>query len=59
MRTTPATISTIIALLEPLISTLVALTPLLGERLSPGGVVGGSLLLGSVLLLMFNQSRSR
>lgn len=59
MKTTPATISAIIALLEPLISTLVALTPLLGERLSPGGVVGGLLLLSSVVVLMVSQSQRR
>lgn len=59
MKTTSATVATIIALLEPLISTLVALTPLLGERLSPGGVVGGLLLLGSVAVLIVSQSQSR
>jgi DME family drug/metabolite transporter len=58
MKTTPATVAAIIALLEPLISTLVALT-LLNERLSREGAVGGALLLGSVVVLIVNQSRGK
>jgi DME family drug/metabolite transporter len=50
MRRTPATIAAIVALLEPLISTVLALT-LLRERLSPTGAVGAALLLGSIVYL--------
>jgi len=50
LRTTPATVSAILVLLEPLISTLLALV-LLGERLAPLGWVGATLLLGSMALL--------
>jgi DME family drug/metabolite transporter len=56
LRTTTATVSAIFALLEPLISTALAVT-LLGERLSPGGVAGGLLLLGSVAFLYVSQAR--
>ncbi len=55
LRTTTATVSAIFALLEPLISTLLAVT-LLGERLSPTGALGAALLLGSVLFLYFRSS---
>lgn len=54
LRTVTATVSTIFALLEPLISTLLAVT-LLGERLSPGSLWGGALLLGSVVFLYLRQ----
>ncbi len=57
MKSTPATLSAIIALLEPLISTLVAVIAL-HERLSPGGALGGALLLGSVLALIATQTTS-
>lgn len=56
MRTTPATVAAIVALLEPLISSVFAIT-LLGERLSPGGFVGGAMLLGSVVFLYWRQAR--
>jgi DME family drug/metabolite transporter len=56
MRTTPATVAAIVALLEPLISSVFAIT-LFGERLSPGGVVGGVMLLGSVVFLYWWQAR--
>ena len=55
LRTVTATVSTIFALLEPLISTVLAVT-VLHERLSPGGVWGGALLLGSVAFLYFKQA---
>ena len=58
LRTTTATVSAIFALLEPLISTLLAVT-LLGERLSPTGVLGGALLLGSVYFLYLRSSPRR
>jgi DME family drug/metabolite transporter len=54
LQATPATVSAIIVLLEPFISTVLAIT-LLGERLSRGGALGGALLLGSVLLLQFRS----
>lgn len=54
LRTTTATVSAVVVLLEPLISTVLAVT-LLGERLSSGGVVGGALLLASVLFLYLRQ----
>ena len=43
-------------LLEPLISTALAVV-VLHERLSPGGAVGGALLLASVVYLYWQQSR--
>ncbi|MEP7357604.1 MAG: EamA family transporter, partial [Anaerolineales bacterium] len=50
LRTTTATVSAIIALVEPLVSTAVAVS-LLGERLSATALLGGLLLLGSVTYL--------
>lgn len=58
MKSTPATRSAIIALLEPLISTLAAMA-FLGERLSPGGALGGALLLGSVVALILSPAPPR
>lgn len=54
MRSITATISSIVALLEPLISTLCAVA-FLGETLSVTGVLGGVLLLGSVAFLYLHQ----
>jgi drug/metabolite transporter, DME family len=54
MRTVTATVSTIFALLEPLVSTVLAVA-LLHERLSASGVWGGALLLSSVAFLYLNQ----
>lgn len=56
MRSTPATLSGIVGLLEPLISSVLAVT-VLRERLSPTGTIGGVLLLGSIALLYINQPR--
>jgi DME family drug/metabolite transporter len=56
MRHTPATVASILVLLEPLISAALAVT-FLGERLSPTGALGGALLLGSILFLYLSQSR--
>ncbi len=56
LRTTPATIAAIVALLEPLVSSVFAII-LFDERLSPGGFVGGALLLGSVVFLYWRQAR--
>ena len=57
LRTTTATVSAVVALLEPLISTVLAVT-LLGERLSPTGALGGALLLASVVFLYLRQRSS-
>ena len=54
LRTTTATVSAVVALLEPLISTVLAVT-LLGEQLSRSGVLGGALLFASVLFLYLKQ----
>lgn len=54
LRTTTATVSAVVALLEPLVSTALAVT-LLGEQLSRNGVLGGGLLLASVVFLYVRQ----
>jgi DME family drug/metabolite transporter len=51
LRTTPATIATIIALLEPLTGALLAWL-LLGERLGATGIAGAALLLAAMVLVM-------
>jgi DME family drug/metabolite transporter len=51
LRTTPATIATIIALFEPLTGALLAWL-LLGERLGASGLFGAVLLLGAMLMVM-------
>jgi drug/metabolite transporter, DME family len=56
LRTVTATASSIVALLEPLISTLFAVW-LLDEALSPGGLAGAALLLASVAFLSISQGR--
>jgi DME family drug/metabolite transporter len=56
MRATPAAVSAVVVLLEPLNSAELAVT-LLGERLSPTGALGGALLLGSILFLYLSHSR--
>jgi DME family drug/metabolite transporter len=50
LRTTMATVAAIVALMEPLVSTLLAVT-ILGERLTLIGAVGGLVLLASVAYL--------
>lgn len=54
LRTTTATVAAVVGLLEPLISTVLAVL-LLGERLSPNSVIGGALLLASVAFLYLRQ----
>jgi DME family drug/metabolite transporter len=54
LQTTTATVAAIVALLEPMVSTILAVT-LLGEHLSPSGLVGGGLLLASVAFLYLRQ----
>ena len=51
LRTTPATIATIIALLEPLTGALLAWL-LLGERLGALGIAGAALLLAAMVVVM-------
>lgn len=50
MRTTPATVASIITLLEPLVSTVLAIW-LFGERLGSLGVYGAVLLLAALVIL--------
>lgn len=50
MRSTPATLTSILTLCEPLTAAILAWS-LFGERLSLLGVVGGLLLLGTIILL--------
>jgi len=56
LRSTTATIAAILTLLEPLISTVLAV--FLGERLSATAFLGGMLLLGSMALLYMQQPRT-
>ena len=56
MRHTPATVASIVILVEPLISTLLAWW-VLGERLDTSGFVGGGLLILSIGLLYWEGSR--
>lgn len=51
MRTTSATVASIVTLLEPLTSTALAWL-IFGERFGPLGLVGGALLLGAIFLLV-------
>jgi DME family drug/metabolite transporter len=50
MRHTPATVASIVTLLEPLTSTILAWL-IFGEQLGPLGVVGAALLCGAMLLI--------
>lgn len=50
LRSTPVTVATIIILLEPLTSTMLAWL-LFGERLAPLGIAGAALLLGAMALI--------
>lgn len=56
MRTTPATIASILSLMEPLTATVLAWM-LFGERLGAFGLAGGALLLGALLILFRNDRR--
>jgi DME family drug/metabolite transporter len=47
VRTVPGPVASIVTLVEPLTATVLA-TAFLGERLAPGAVVGGLLLLAAV-----------
>lgn len=58
MRGTPATMASIVTLLEPLTATLLAWT-VFGERLGVLGLAGGVLLLASILLLGVGTRRVR
>ncbi|MDE3074460.1 MAG: EamA family transporter, partial [Chloroflexota bacterium] len=50
LRRTPATVATIVALLEPAVAAILAWL-LLGERLQPGAVGAMALLAGAILAL--------
>lgn len=50
MRTTPATVASIVTLLEPLTATVLAAL-LFGERLGPLGLLGAGLLLAAIVVL--------
>jgi DME family drug/metabolite transporter len=50
MRSTPATVASVLTLVEPLTATILAAV-LFGERLGALGLLGGALLLGAILLL--------
>jgi DME family drug/metabolite transporter len=54
MRTIPATVASVVTLLEPATATVLAWV-LFGERLGPGGAPG-LLLLGGALALLYRQS---
>jgi drug/metabolite transporter, DME family len=56
MRHTTATVASIVTLVEPLISTLLAWL-LFGERLGPLGALGAALLLGAIGLLYWGAAR--
>lgn len=58
MRSTPATVATIVTLLEPLTATLLAWV-LFGERLTALGIVGAFLLLGALVVLSLSQREGR
>ena len=50
MRSTPATVASVLTLVEPLTATILAVV-LFGERLGALGLLGGALLLGAILVL--------
>ena len=54
VRTLPGAVASIVTLLEPLTGTLLA-TAFLGERLAPGAVVGGLLMLAAVAGLYLRE----
>jgi DME family drug/metabolite transporter len=56
MRSTPATVASILTLLEPLTATILSWI-LFGERLGPLGMVGACLLLGAILVLALSQRK--
>jgi DME family drug/metabolite transporter len=50
MRSTPATVASVLTLVEPFTATILAAV-LFGERLGALGLLGGALLLGAILVL--------
>lgn len=58
IRSTPATVASIVTLLEPLTATLLAWV-LFGERLTALGIVGALLLLGALAVLALAQREGR
>ena len=57
MRSTPATLTSILTLAEPLTAAILAWL-LFGERLSLLGILGALLLLGTIFLLARNETAS-
>jgi DME family drug/metabolite transporter len=55
MRSTPATVASVLTLVEPLTATILA-AALFGERLGAPGLLGGVLLLGAILVLALRSS---
>jgi DME family drug/metabolite transporter len=51
LRSTPATVASILGLIEPLTSTLLAVW-LFGERLQPAGLAGAALLMAALVILL-------
>lgn len=58
MRSTPATVASIVTLLEPLTATVLAWV-LFGERLTALGIAGALLLLGALVVLSLSQRERR
>ncbi len=56
LRTTPATVAAILTLLEPLVSTLLAVV-LLNESLAPASLLGAVILVGSIVVLYRHTER--
>jgi DME family drug/metabolite transporter len=56
LRTAPASTAALMALLEPLVGTVLA-TLILGDRLSPTGLIGAGLLTTAILLNMCDSDR--
>ena len=52
LRLVPASVAGIVTLAEPLTATLIGVL-IFGERLGPGGVVGGVLLLAALGLVLY------
>lgn len=56
LRTTPATIATIIGFVEPLTATILAVV-IFDEQLGPTGILGGALLLAAMAIVWHTNSR--
>jgi drug/metabolite transporter, DME family len=54
LRSVSATVASIVSMIDPLVAALLA-WGLFGERLTPSGIAGAALLMGSILLLALQQ----